>query len=801
MSNKELFRYDAFISYRHAELDSFVAETVHRELEKFKLPKKLASKRGTGEKSKIERVFRDKEELPISADLSENISAALNQSDFLIVICTPRLKESIWCKSEIDQFVNLRGRDKVLVVLAEGEPWESFPEQLTQDSEPLAADVRGKSRSEIRKKIKEEVMRLAAAMFECNYDEIRQRHREQILRRRVVIASTIAAAGLIFAGTVSVLALQINSQKQTIIEQYAQIEEQCSQIEDQYTQIENQYAQIEDQYRQTLIKQSEVVVSQAKSYLEDGDFDSAKSIIVDAYKDAGDKLPDEACDNFKYMLAEVLNCYNDGSFIYPVGNLAMDNDAGITSLCASSSYDYVAGISLGKSIAIWNLNDFSKVCEIETLDTLSVQGQDYGFDSEDNFYFINGDVVTKYDCHAGETAWETTIANAGAFVGIGEDRMLVMAGDTAHLVNRKTGDIELSSAIEGLSSYSGVNRLIVSSKRDKVLAVAMGNSAVGGYLLFNINVDDLSVDSTQSIKGDVLLSAVNTGKGHYFVEVGVHSKEQYWEYDYTLASIDENSLKVNWTKSVTDNFTDMYMLDGSVLCVCAGGLSILDADNGSVIKNCPVDRRITDIVLLPDGRLKLLLTDATQKVQNADEFSFYESAGNDLTLKNVTDYKYAGKYQIAIPFNGNKATIYTKAVTDGAKEIEISEEDLQKSVVYDFASGENNDTGYYDAAHDITITQDGDYSTYIYGSDKENPVLSLKLTSSAVVRSVNEDYIAVGDNFNSFYIINVNTLRTEARVYGYIDYDAADNTFIIAKDIYGNTAYKVPFLSLEELLA
>ena len=35
-------RYDAFISYRHSELDIFVAEQIHKELEAFRLPKRVA---------------------------------------------------------------------------------------------------------------------------------------------------------------------------------------------------------------------------------------------------------------------------------------------------------------------------------------------------------------------------------------------------------------------------------------------------------------------------------------------------------------------------------------------------------------------------------------------------------------------------------------------------------------------------------------------------------------------------------------------------------------------------------------
>ena len=153
------FKYDAFISYRHSELDKYVAENLHKQLETFRLPKSIAKKR-PGEKNKIERVFRDKEELPLTSNLEDPIVDALNNSEWLIVICSPRLRESLWCKKEIETFVALRGRERVLAVLIEGEPSESFPDELLYETkvqtlsdgtveevkmpvEPLAADARG----------------------------------------------------------------------------------------------------------------------------------------------------------------------------------------------------------------------------------------------------------------------------------------------------------------------------------------------------------------------------------------------------------------------------------------------------------------------------------------------------------------------------------------------------------------------------------------------------------------------------------------------------------------------------------
>ena len=48
----------------------------------------------------------------------------------MIVICPPRLKESRWCLKEIETFISMHGREKVLAILIEGESAESFPEEL-----------------------------------------------------------------------------------------------------------------------------------------------------------------------------------------------------------------------------------------------------------------------------------------------------------------------------------------------------------------------------------------------------------------------------------------------------------------------------------------------------------------------------------------------------------------------------------------------------------------------------------------------------------------------------------------------
>lgn len=232
MSDQKGLHYDAFISYRHNEFDSFVAENLHKKLENFKLPRSVLPKVRSGKK-RIERVFRDVDELPLTDNLSDPITAALQNSDFLITICTPRYLESKWCMKEIEVFLQTHPRDHVLVVLAEDEPSNSFPKILCYEEtrsvndegqtvitrrelEPLAADTRGGSKKEVLKAMDTAVIKLCAAIFSLNYDDLKQRHRAQKIRRLSMIFGSIGAALLIFAIFATVMLIKISNQNRQL---------------------------------------------------------------------------------------------------------------------------------------------------------------------------------------------------------------------------------------------------------------------------------------------------------------------------------------------------------------------------------------------------------------------------------------------------------------------------------------------------------------------------------------------------------------------------------------------------------
>ena len=199
---QEAYQYNAFISYRRTPHDTLVAREIQHSLERFRLPRGIRQKSG---KEKINRIFRDQEELEITADLSGRIEQALVSSEFLIVICSPEYSQSPWCLHELETFLKLRDYEHVLCVLSAGEPPSVFPDALLHRTqkvidesgnlvsqprvvEPLACDYRGN----FRKARRTELPRLAAAMLGCNYDELVMR-RERYRRRRLAAILTAAA--------------------------------------------------------------------------------------------------------------------------------------------------------------------------------------------------------------------------------------------------------------------------------------------------------------------------------------------------------------------------------------------------------------------------------------------------------------------------------------------------------------------------------------------------------------------------------------------------------------------------------
>lgn len=195
----QLARHNAFISYRHVPRDRKWAKWLHRKLETYRTPRSLVA---LGKAKRLNRVFRDEEELPVSGNLSASIKSELGASEYLIVICSPETVESKWVNAEIEHFQSLGRGDHILPILISGTPESSFPSALrrskAESSEnedlPLAGQLPTKPFSYFERRLA--LLKLFATLLDCRFDDLRRRH-EQRRRRRIVMISAVVFTILI----------------------------------------------------------------------------------------------------------------------------------------------------------------------------------------------------------------------------------------------------------------------------------------------------------------------------------------------------------------------------------------------------------------------------------------------------------------------------------------------------------------------------------------------------------------------------------------------------------------------------
>ncbi|HVT36387.1 MAG TPA: toll/interleukin-1 receptor domain-containing protein, partial [Nevskiaceae bacterium] len=116
------YKYWAFISYSHA--DRAWGDWLIRKLETYRVPRRLVGRtsRDGQVPARLFPVFRDRDELPTSADLGGVIDRALAQSRYQIVICSPRSAASRWVNEEVKHFKSLGRGGRVLCLIVDGEP-------------------------------------------------------------------------------------------------------------------------------------------------------------------------------------------------------------------------------------------------------------------------------------------------------------------------------------------------------------------------------------------------------------------------------------------------------------------------------------------------------------------------------------------------------------------------------------------------------------------------------------------------------------------------------------------------------
>ena len=494
--------YSAFISYRHHPEDIRVATQIQHGLERFPIPRALKN-----QGKRIDRVFRDKEELPITSDINENIEEALRTSDYLIVICSTHTRESVWVQREIETFLKYHDRNRILTVLVNGEPFEVIPKSLlecqvidpetglekTVPMEPLSCDWRHPSK---RQRYQEELPRLAAALLDCNYDELRQRQRQHRQRRLIALFSGCLAASLALAGY-----FLYNS-----------------------IRIQRANLQIQANYNASLKNQSMYLAAEAREQLAAGDRLLAVALAQAALPSRDNDRP--FVPEAEYVLTQALGVYNMRTDPQAVGAISLGANARIKELFLSEDGSVLALYDTRGQLTFWDPESIQQTGSVKLNNY--IYADQVLFTRQNNLVLIDGNALSCY-CANGELLWQLDQCFDVAFFA-DDDRLLALRritlGQEELVLIQPDGQVTQTQPLperEGLLGYTFcLSRYY--RQQPIVLSLALGYSKAEYYLMTpddgemtTFYLEEQSPDLTMLEDGR-LLSAQRTADSLGYVE-------------------------------------------------------------------------------------------------------------------------------------------------------------------------------------------------------------------------------------------------------------------------------------------
>ena len=585
-------KYKAFISYRHGEIDEMVAEQVQKEIEKYHVPAKIA--KTTGQK-RVGRVFRDADELQASSDLSAVIREALDESEWLIVIATQRYKESPWCLEEIEYFIRLRGRERIIVILASGEPKDVFPEALTKIEkeneiiriEPLAVDVRAESERAIKRRIKIERFRFFSSMLGVSYDNLRNRQRERRMKRMIVI---LGSAFIILASVIGLVTFK-------------------------NIQLNEAYDALEESNQETLRGESYYLAEYSDTAYKEGDIQTAIKLALSA-------LPKDLANPDRPYVADAVRSLTQATEVY-------DYRAGYRTAFSKSrekeAYDARTQISkdgkyvlietfeeaadrLDRDVSVVRSSDGEEVCSFRESSISrnsycrQTQGAALSSDGERLYYLgekgltcINisdgREIFTveeasdmRFDPRAGtgQTAIVTLNYNNGMLIGYDTDGKKTISMDISNGMNYELGRID-----------AGASLIALAANTDEIYAVLTIDIKTGEYKTYsmegpcsNVHFSGenrlcfLMADTDDGLK-HIVQYETETGEQRFLCNTEFEQKDIilsdegtcYYYINNTIYEVDCNDKKgkIIWKNTLPSEITSVKYGDGVIAVSCRDG--------------------------------------------------------------------------------------------------------------------------------------------------------------------------------------------------------------------------------------
>ena len=658
---KASYKYKAFISYRHSDLDKFVAENLHRLIETYKIPSAVVEKYSLIDSNK-RRLFRDQEELPLASNLEKPIIDALKSSEFLIVICSPRLKESKWCRKEISNFIKYHGRDNIFCILVEGEPNDVFPPELLYyeeksktktgkeiikkiSCEPLAMDVRGENKKEVLKKIKNELVRIIAPLYYLDYDDIKRRHEERELKRKVRLFRIITIISIIFTVYSFLLFLKIFISSNQL------------------------------KYDQAI-----TLADASNSLLKD---DNRKEAILKAYQSVtkynNNKLP--VTSKGIYELTDSLGVYYTSRNIYPISQF---NTSGVVqSIKTDKDKKYLLSYDSSNELILWNLDKEEKIITIT--DGSSINENKYTFignegfvyqskNKDINFYNFKGKKIhkLKYD----SIITSIVSSDNGNYFEISTDKEISIYKTDSY---EKVASYELDSSLN-LNSNLYFDLLeenlifIVNDKSDRNNLQIITYNFINNEVLNNTSINANNVKKVIFKDNNLILLA---------------NKKVDLSFNMILLKYQYKSGLIDYQKEYSSEYySDFSISDqNNTILVSSTSLShLLDYEIGEDKTDYIIDDHIVKSYSLDDTNFYLLFTSGGE-VTTVNSLDYVNGAIvytglYNFNLSNYLDYLYTTKGFLAYTNNDNRIIIYSSINNDDIKEIDYEEKKLDTEDYY-----------------------------------------------------------------------------------------------------------------------
>lgn len=806
-------KYNAFISYRHTELDIYVAENLHKLLESFKVPRIADKKLKEKGKQKINRVFRDKDELPISCDLNDPIMTALKSSEFLIVICSPRVKESLWVQREIEAFAKFHGHDRILAVLVEGEPKDAFPEVLCtvekeiqcedgtvktikQEIEPLAADVRGKNKKAIYKKLKAELIRLAAPILGCSYDDLKQRHKEQKLRNIMAVSFVCSIVFLLFGSYSAIQALRIQKQSVEISEK-AEI--------------------IKKENNKNMEMLSKALANEALGLLAEGDRMGAILLALEALPKNLEQMERPLVAKGQYALTEALQVYANQNEFLP--DRLLEHTAYVEHAKLSPEGTTITSVDELGYIYIWNADNGSLMNKSE---------ETYEIDASNSIYYIdeNSIILGGYkgvyciDITSMKILWKMDDISVNS-MKLSDDSSLAAIGDGSRIVvvNTKSGDMiyhkSQGESLGGIYSFSPNNHYLAYPTTN-ILSEEAGGIEVVDLKTKHIVMEVSTVYpwfKSLLISDDGVLYAACADK-EFTSKLGLYGNNRL----YAFSPSGEEIWKLDTSFPISNTLSSFEENKDIVLFSALDRIILVSKEDGSIIREIAYTSNITNYYNIEASNILVVsLNDGSVVVTSIIDTEDYSKCylKTNLSAKNIYHNR---DRMVVFPYYSNNLYLYKNTLAEDA-ELMVNLEKKCYKASYDkdesklaMISYMSNVLSLYDCKNkkqigDIRIDGDkilnywfvdndtkliimGEKTVYLYDCKSLSKLSEVKLDfiNAAIIKNDNSKiYIST---YGKVMVYNSNTLQLEK------EYET--DTSLSQMSFYNNEKFIVGYTMLGE---